>query len=373
MLKVYPKLEVGKIEDFAKTLKKVENDQIEEYLIYRKARGLNTEENFRGIKRVLLQFRYALEKPLKDINLKEMRELLALINSSNMTTNYKNNLKTILKNFIRFAFSDWSFKFANLEDIRLISGSLNEEKINHKTLMTKEDIEKCVKAETKNYWRAFLLTQYEAGLRTKEARFLKWSDIKLDVEDGLTEINLFATKTHKSRTIYVKEATHYLKLLKQEQENTDHKGIFIFNKKSDKDKPVAKDIVNNWFKKHTKKVLGRECWNYLLRHSRATELYSLAEQNKISKDTAIRFMGHSEDMSKTYKHPNPSDIKKMLREQVYNIEELPKERKHELELRMEAMEKDNKHIMQENKEIKKELKEAPDKIMKILLLKLKEK
>ena len=38
-------------------------------------------------------------------------------------------------------------------------------------------------------------------------------------------------------------------------------------------------------------------------------------------------MGHSEDMSKVYNHPNPADVKKMLREQVYNIEDLPPEKK----------------------------------------------
>ena len=41
--------------------------------------------------------------------------------------------------------------------------------------------------------------------------------IKLDIEESLTEINIFATKTHKARTIYVKEATHYLILLKKQQ------------------------------------------------------------------------------------------------------------------------------------------------------------
>jgi integrase len=349
MLKRYPKLEAGEIKKYSESLDKKEQDLIEEYIIYRKARGLNEAESHRYIRRVLGQMRYALEKPFKKMDLKDMREILALIVGSEMTSNYKNNLKATLKNFIKFVFPDWSIKFSNLEDIKFTTGSLNEEKINHKTLLTKEDIEKCIKAEHTNYWRAFLLTQYEAGLRTKEIRFLKWSDIKLNIEDNLTEINIYATKTHKARTIYVKEATHYLKLLKQEQENTDNKGIFVFHKKSNKNEPVAKDIANNWFKKHTKKVLGKDCWNYLLRHSRATELYGLAEQNKISKDTALRFMGHSEDMSETYKHPNPSDIKKMLREQVYNIDDLPIEKKHELEKRIEILEKVLQKLVRLNK------------------------
>lgn len=339
MLKNYPKLKIGEIAKYSAKLDKKERDLIEDYIVYRKARGLNGEDSFNHLRRVLGQMRYALGKPFKKMDLKEMRELVAIIMSSDMTTNYKNNLKATLKNFIKFVFPDWSMRFSNLEDIKFSTGSLNEEKINHKTLFTKEDIEKCVNAEPTNYWKAFLLTQYEAGLRTKEVRFLKWDDVKIDIEDGLTEINIFATKTHKARTIYVKEATVWLKRLKQEQENSDNKGVFIFHSKKIKDKAIEKDKANNWFKVHTKKVLGRDCWNYLLRHSRATELYNLAEQNKISKDTALRFMGHSEDMSGTYKHPNPSDVKKMLREQVYHIQDIPIEKKHELELKIEELTK----------------------------------
>jgi len=73
--------------------------------------------------------------------------------------------------------------------------------------------------------------------------------------------------------------------------------------------PVQKSTVNMWFSRLTEKTLGEKKWNYLLRHTRATELYKLAKENKIAKDTAIKFMGHSEDMSATYTNL----AKKMLR------------------------------------------------------------
>jgi len=340
MLKEYPKLKRGVIEKFSEKLKKEEKDLLKEYMTYRKARGLASEDMTKNVRRIILQIRYILEHSYKEMTLKELRELLSIINSSKMANHYRNNVKANLKNFLKYAFPDWSMRFSNLDDIKFGEHSMNEEKINHKTLLSKEDIEKLVRAETRNYWRAFLLVQYEAGLRTKEARLLKWSDIHIDMDEDLTEINIFATKTAKARTLYVKEATHYLKLLKQEQENLKEKGVYVFPAKINKDKPVEKYAVNGWFSKLTEKVLGRKGWNYLLRHSRATELYTLAQENKISKDTAIKFMGHSEDMSKAYNHPNPEDVKKMLRDQVYNIEELPEEKKNKLEKEIEDLRKE---------------------------------
>jgi len=356
-------LKIGAIAKYSDKLDKKEKELIEEYIVYRKARGLNGEDSYNHLRRVLGQMRYALNKPFKQMDLKDMRELLSLIVSEDFTANYKNNLKATLKNFLKFVFPDWSMRFSNLEDIKFTTGSFNEEKINHQTLFTKEDIERCVDAEPTNYWKAFLLTQYEAGLRTKEIRLLKWDDIKLDIEDGLTELNIYATKTHKARTVYVQEATKWIKRLKQEQEKSDNKGVYIFHSKRIKDKPIEKDKANNWFKTHTKKVLKRDCWNYLLRHSRATELYNLAEQNKISKDTAIKFMGHSEDMSRAYNHPNPADVKKMLREQVYNIADLPPERKHELEIKYEELQKKMVKMAEDREKEKQELREYVKKIM----------
>lgn len=337
----YPKLARGAIEKYQKSLPKSEREQIEKYMVYRRGRGLNDSQTFNNTLRMILHIRYMLEKPIINITLEELRKILSIINSSELSNHYRNNLKVNLKNYLKFSIPEWSLKFQNLEDIRTNGiGQKNEARINHKTLLTKEDIEKLVKAELSLRWRSFLLLQYEAGLRTIEVRNLKWDDIKLDVEDGLTEVNIYSTKTKKSRTVYVKEATHYIKLYLQEQTNTDDKGLYIFHMKHDKNRPISKFSVNDWFGKLCKKVLNREGWNYLLRHSRASHLYQLSKENKISKDTAIKFMGHSEDMSKTYDHPNPNDIKKMLREQVYQLEDLPPEKKHKLERQLAEQKKE---------------------------------
>jgi len=344
MLKEYPKFKRGEIWRFYDKLSSSEKKLLEDYITYRKARGVSAERDLLDIKRYILQLRYILQKDLRKINLNEVRQITAIINTSWLKNEVKNGLKIDFKNFLKYAFPDWSIRFADLQDIKQSSKSRNEERINAQTIFTKQDIEKLMKHETKLFWKSFLITQYEAGLRTIECRTLKWDSIKFNIDGDISEIGIYATKTSRARTIFVKEATFYLQKLKEEQENTGIKSIYVFPSKSKKNMPVDKNSVSSWFRNLTKKALGREGWNYLLRHSRATELYRLADENKISKETAIKFMGHSSDMSKTYTHLDKQEIKNMLKNQVYKLEELPEEKKHELEKEISELKRENEKI-----------------------------
>lgn len=340
MLKEYPKFKRGEIWRFYDKLSSSEKKLLEDYMTYRKARGVSAERDLLDIKRYILQLRYILQKDFRKIGLNEVRQITAVINASWLKNEVKNGLKIDFKNFLKYAFPDWSIRFADLQDIKQSSKSRNEERINAQTIYAKQDIEKLMKHETRIFWKAFLMTQYEAGLRTIECRTLKWDSIKFNVDGDISEIGIYATKTSKARTVFVKEATFYLQKLKEEQENTGMKSIYVFPSRSKKNMPVDKNSVSSWFRNLSKKALGRNGWNYLLRHSRATELYRLADENKISKETAIRFMGHSSDMSKTYTHLDKQEIKNMLKNQVYKLEELPEEKRHKLEIEIDELKKD---------------------------------
>lgn len=351
MLKEYPKFKPREIEEFYKEVPKSEKDMLKKYLAYRRARGITTESTIADIRRYMLHIRYILEKDIRKMNLQELRSLLAIINTSRLSGYAKNDIKTDLKNLLKYLFSDWSSRFANLEDIRLTSNPRNEKKLNSQALLQKEDIEKIMKHETSMFWKALFMTQYEGGLRTQEVRFLKWEDIKFNVDGDISEINIYAPKTKKARPIFVKEATFYLQKLKEEQENLKEKGLYVFHAKRDINKPITKSAVAMWFRMITKKALGRQGWNYLLRHSRATELYRLAKQGKIAKDTVTEFMGHSEDMSKIYSHFDKKEIKEMLKNQVYKLEELPEEKKHELEEEISELRREDKRIWEQLRKI----------------------
>lgn len=335
MLKEYPKFKRGEVEEIYNNLSSKEKTLLKEYLEYRQARGITSKTRLQDVRRFIIQLKRIIQKDYDALNLQDLRAFLVLLNKSSMSDFYKNNVKADMKNFLKYVFKDWSLRFSDFDDLKFNRKKRNEKKINSSSVISKNEVDKLIKHETKVYWKCFLLLQYEGGLRTKEARTIKWSDISFQ-DDDITEINIFATKTKRARTIFVKETTHYLKLLKEEQENTGIKSVYVFPSKSNPNKPIIKSTVNMWFRKLTQRVLGVKKWNYLLRHSRATELYRLAKQNKIAKDTAIEFMGHSEDMSSSYTHLDKQDVEKMLREQVYHIkDDLPQEKKHHLEIQIE--------------------------------------
>ena len=339
MLKEYPEFKRGQPEEFFNKLTKRERDEIDEYVRYRQARKDVGERTLKEIKRHIIYLRFILQDKFETLDIKRLREYLAILNSSkHLSIHTKNDVKINIKNFLKWKFENWSKRFSELQDIRLVANPRNEERINASNMLSKEDIEEIIKHEPKMYWKAFFLTQFEGGLRTKETRYLKWDDIKFNVDGEISEVNIYATKTKRARPVFIKDATYYIKKLKEEQENTDSKGVFIFHSKSDINKPIDRGNVSRWMRCLSKKS-GKYCWNYLLRHSRATELYRLAKQGKISKDTVLSFMGHSRDLSDTYTHLDTKEIKQMLKDQVYKLEDMPEKEKHELEIKVENLTK----------------------------------
>ena len=200
MLKEYPKFERGEAEAFFNRLSKQEKQELEDYVKYRQARGITTDNPLNEARRHVIHLRYILKEKIDNLDLKKLREYLALLTATkNLSAHTKNDIKINIKNFIKWKFKDWSNRFDELEDIRLVANPRNEEKLNAKTILKKEDIEDIMKHEPKMFWKAFFITQYEAGLRTKETRLLKWDDIKFNVDGEISEILIFATKTKKTR------------------------------------------------------------------------------------------------------------------------------------------------------------------------------
>lgn len=323
---------------------------LDSFLDWRTNRGCNSESKLNDYGRQYLQMTLVLEKPLFKITVEEVFKLSTIIKKSVMSESYINEILTTLKSYCKFR----KIKDIDLDDIQLIREPRNKIKIidGEKDLLTKKDIEKLVRFETKLFWKAFLLVQYEGGLRTGETRLLKWKDINFNIDGDLSEVTIYATKTKSIRTVFVKEATHYLQLLRQEQENLEQRGDYIFHSKNDLTIPINRAQISLWMKRLSKRALGREVWNYVLRHSRGNELYQLSKQNKISKDTALSYMGHSEKMSKVYTHPDKEKIKKMLKDQIYHLEDLPPEKKTELQEEIKKQNIEIQTLRNENEEIK---------------------
>ena len=318
-MKTYPTFKRGEVQKYFNKLPKSEQEIINNYVSYVSITS-NSKVRLANVKRTLSEFSMLTGKELGQITLKDLRDYLGLLNSSNKTQSTRNDLKHSIKRFLKNHFKDWSERFSNLEDIKLNMG-MNEEKINANTILKKEDIDKIMEAEKSVFWRAFFITLYESGLRPIELRTLTWNRIKFDIEDDLSEINIYATKTSKARSVYVKEASFWLKRLREENDSD-----WVFPSVSDKNKAMGKEFPALWLKRISLKVLGRQVYPYILRHSRATELYNNAN---IPDKTAQKFLGHSKSMGDVYTHLSNKDVKEAMSKTIYKKREIlsPKEEK----------------------------------------------
>lgn len=331
----YPRFERGEVSKKYNKLPKDEKKIIDDFVSYV---GISSTARTRleNNRRAITQFRMVTKKPLKETTLQDLRSFLSLLNNSDKTQSTRNDIKHAVKRFLKWYFKDWSKRFNDLSDIKLIVG-MNEEKINADTLLKKEDIETIMKTETRFVWKTFFICLYESGLRPIELRTLRWKNIKLGIDGDLSEINVYASKTSKARSVYVKEATKYLQEWKERQEREEVKNDLLFPAKKNPDKPIGKNVVSEWLRVISKKAIGREVNPYLLRHSRATELYTNAN---IPEKLARKFLGHGKSMSDVYTHLSNKDVKEAMSKTIYQTEDLPPEKKHALELELERQRKE---------------------------------
>lgn len=325
-MKEYPTFKRGEVQKHFNKLPSNERKVIEDFVRYV---GITSSARTRleNNKRSITEFRIITGVPLDKVTLENLRDFLTKLNNSEKTQSTRNDLKHAVKRFLKWRFKDWSKRFNELSDIKLIMG-MNEEKINGETLLKKEDIEAIMKEEKSFSWKAFFITLYESGLRPVELRTLQWKNITLESDGEVSSINIFASKTKKARTVYVKESTKYLKELKKRQEAKEDNNSLLFPSKKDPTKPINKNVVSEWLRRISKRAIGREVNPYLLRHSRATELYT----NTSIPDKLVRkFLGHSKSMSDVYTHLSSKDIKETLTKTIYQTQELPPEKRHELQ------------------------------------------
>lgn len=280
------------------------------------------------IKRNLIQFRHIIQKNFGEISLTDLRHFLILLNHSDRKEYTRNGIKAHIRRFLRWHFKDWSQRFDEFQDIKL-RNAFNEEKINEGTLLKKEQIELIVKRERDFVRRAFFVILYESGMRPQELTQLRWKNVRIDVGQGLSQIHIFATKTARARTVFVKEATSYLRKLFDNRASE-----YVFPAHEDANTPLPKSTSFRWVQEMGKAV-GLNIFPYLLRHTRAHELYS-----RMPAKVAQKFMGHGSDMSNLYAHISSKDIKESMLKTVYNFEEISEERKTALELEVEKLRKE---------------------------------
>jgi len=336
MLKKFPEFKRGEVKKIYSKFSKETKKEIENYIDFRKSCGLKDASD---LKRYVIQLRYIIECDFKDFkDLEQATKLSLLIDESKLSNTVKPNLKINTANLLKYFHPDWMARFRGLKSFSNKNNKAGKDKIMDSDLPTDEDIEKMLKSETSIFYKTFLLIQAQTGNRTIETRTIENKNITFN-KDGTATIEIFMTKTGKKKYNFVdSKASDYIKKLQEEQKNKGDLGKYLFPAPKNINDPIHKNTVNKWFKTLSKKATGKEYYPYILRHKKATQLYTLAFEKKISESVASQLMGHSASMSKTYVHRPDKQTIEILKQQAFNTE-ISEEKKHELEERIDKQDK----------------------------------
>jgi integrase len=294
------------------------------------------------IRTYMLQIRDLIEKPYDKWTLKDIQGFMILLNDCDKTEWTKNDIKKILRRFLRWKYKKDEDLETMLSLIKCKSDkeAFNQVKVNENTLINLEEFEKMLKSANTLKQKAILSILFETACRPQELRMLKWADVKLDGEIG--SVTLYSGKTRKTRTIPIKDSITHIKRYKQEYEYPDVRDDdWIFPTQRDRTQPLSNNALPVMFKRLSKKAgLNRNIFPYLCRHSRITTL-----SNSLTAQMMSKFAGHSIKQTEMYTHLSSEDLRKAF-SKIYNVKEITPDQKNKYDKQIEVMQAQIKFLME---------------------------
>jgi integrase/recombinase XerD len=334
MKTAYPNYQQTTTAFIEKKLTPAENEVLNKFL---KDIRINASEERvnRKIRPTMLQFKDIIGN-LLDWDKDVITEFLILLNDSNRTEWTKNDIKKLLRRFIRFHYKN--NKMIDLIKCKSDSNAFNHERVNENTLVTKDEFNRILKVTTSLKQKAILSILFETACRPAELRLLKWNDIKLDV----ASITFFCGKTKKSRTIPIQDSIIHLQRYKTVFEYPEvREDDYVFPSPQSRDKSLSSGTLPILLKRLSKKAgIGRNIFPYLLRHSRLTEI-----NQKLPIHLATKFAGHSVKQSQTYVHLSSKDLTSAMRK-IWKDKKIPQEQKNKYEKELAELKKQIKAIQE---------------------------
>ena len=222
---------------------------------------------------------------------------------------------------------------------------------------TTEEYNKMLESETRVFWKTFLEVLEATGLRIIELRRLQNDKITIN-DDNTSTLEIFQTKTGKKKFVFLNaRLTEDIKSFQQQQKHKDNYGKFLFHSPINGDTPIHKNSVNKWFKELSIKATGKHFKPYGLRHKKATQLYRLANENKISEDAVLKLMGHGKSIKDKYIHIKEEDRIKILKSQAFR-EKVKTKEEIRLEKKVDKLNQDFMDLRGDMNEVQNTLKLA---------------
>lgn len=228
-------------------------------------------------------------------------------------------------------------------------------------MLSEKDFEKLMKAEDSSFWKAYFMTMFYGGCRPNEVIKLKRNDVEF-ADDG-AYITIYSGKNKREFIKFIpSDSAFYLKKIYD-------KGFdYIFTNERTQ-KPISVKGAYWKIRQLSEKALGHKIDLYTLRHSIATIIYN---KDDIKDDDIARQMGHTKSQKGTYVHNDKKKLRERARKIYVSPEELPPEKKHELEKEVEKLKEEIKkqrawtlalqqNVLEEQEKILKQIKKTRQK------------
>lgn len=280
------------------------------------------------IKRVILQLYDITETDLNKQNKQTISYFLVLLNQSNKAGWTKHEAKVYVKKFLKWYYKDLDL-IANIKSTK----KDKQTHISENDLLTQEEFDKLLKTANTPFKRVALSLIYECGCRPQEVLNLRWKDVKF--EDNFVNLSFYSNKTGETRTFPAMKTKEILWNWKQNYpyENPRSNDL-VFPSPRSRDKPLDSATLNKMFRALAKEAgINKDIWNYLLRHTRLTKLYEELPQQIVEK-----LAGHK-NQAHIYAHISQKKARDELLNKIYHIEEMPQEKRHELERKIDVQNK----------------------------------
>ena len=331
MKKEYPNYRRSGVEFIENRLQTREKKILKDFLTYC---SINAgEKKVREYRICILQIRDIIEKPFDKIELKDLREFLAVLNKGYQREWTKQGIKVALKKFLKWHYKDWSLKFNQLEDVKLGSPT-TQDKINKSSLPTEEELEKLLRCAERLRDKAYLSLAFECACRPDEIVNLKWKDFNKD----FSQVTLFSGKKKEARTLPCQNSTLHIKRWHQEFCYPNVKSNdYVFPAPTNRDKPVAVNYVWYTIKSLQRKAgIEKNLYGYLFRHARLNALYK-----QLPEQIHKKFAGHNKSsrMTEVYSHIDNDDMLQIVLDKVYNVKELTEEQQNKYDIEIKELKK----------------------------------
>ena len=325
----YPNYRIKGTEQIEEHLSKHNKEIVKNFINFVSSRGAG-EKKLQQYKIYFLQFADIIEKPLDKLNREDIEEFGSLVNKSSKAIQTKNQIKMGVKRFVK-----WKYKNTDmLEPLKIQKILVDRSKVNKSTLLTPSELQAIFKACNNFRDQAIVTLLEESAGRPEEIRNLTWS--KVNFEDKT--VTLYSHKTKQSRTLPIENAITRLEVWKKNYffpDRTDRD--YIFTSQGNRKTPLSMSFFTNMIKRLGKKAgIPRVITPYIFRHTRLTELYN----KKVGDLVHRKYAGHTEDskMTAVYVAMDNKDMLDAVRE-TYKQVELPPEKKYELELQIDQLQK----------------------------------